>query len=70
MPTVHPDAPRARGRVPSVIDARTETAGWHATHAPLSAAIALERALRAAPREDTDFDAELERLAGWRNDPD
>jgi hypothetical protein len=36
----------------------------------VSAAIALERALRAAPREDEDFDAELERLVGRRNDPD
>ena len=36
----------------------------------VSAAIALERALRAAPREDEDFDAELERLAGRLNDPE
>jgi len=36
----------------------------------VTAACALERALRAAPIEDEDFDAELERLAGRRNDPD
>jgi hypothetical protein len=35
----------------------------------VTAACALERALRAAPRDD-DFDAELERLVGRRNDPD
>ena len=32
----------------------------------VTAACALERALRAAPIEDEDFDAELERLAGRR----
>jgi hypothetical protein len=36
----------------------------------VTAAGALERALRGARREDEDFDAELERLAGRRNDPD
>ena len=36
----------------------------------VTAACALERALRAAPIEDEDFDAELERLAGRLNDPE
>jgi hypothetical protein len=36
----------------------------------VTAACALERALRAAPIEDEDFDAELERLAGRLNEPE
>jgi hypothetical protein len=36
----------------------------------VTAACALERALRAAPRQDEDFDVELERLAGRLNEPE